>query len=106
MEGRASYIALGPYTRLGHGTNEVRTGEEDHAYATLLARRGPYATDLVVDLVLEVVEDDGGALVGLEGFPGVDHEPLGGLVGGEGAHVYAGEGEGMSARGSGVRSWE
>ena len=87
MEGRASYIALGPYTRLGHGTNEVRTGEEDHAYATLLARRGPYATDLVVDLVLEVVEHNSCTLICLERLPCIYHQPVRRLLGSECAHV-------------------
>ena len=43
-----------------------------------------------INLVVEVVEDDGGALVlCLAGLPGIDHEPGGGLLCGEGAHVDA-----------------
>lgn len=55
-----------------------------------IVRWDEHAAEDGINLVVEVVEDDGGALVlGLAGLPGIDHEPGGGLLCGEGAHVDA-----------------
>ena len=104
-----THIRLGPDAGLGHGADEVRAREEHHLHglAHLLAvavvaaviRWDEHAAEDGVDLVVEVVEDDGGALVlGLAGLPGVDHEPGGGLLCGEGAHVDAAKADGERAR--------
>lgn len=42
-----------------------------------------------VDLVIEMVQDDGRALVRLECFPWIDHEPCRRLLCGEVAHIDA-----------------
>ena len=56
----------------------------------MLAVFGLDAAEDGVDLVVEVIEDDSGALVGLEGLPRVDHEPRGRVLSSEVAHVDAG----------------
>ena len=56
---------------------------------TLLAVRSGDASEFSVDLVVEMIEHDGGPLIGLNGFPWVDHQPSRGLFCSERAHVYS-----------------
>ena len=42
-----------------------------------------------VNLVFEMVEHYGGALIRLEGFPWIYHEPMGSLFGSKCAHIYS-----------------
>jgi len=48
-----------------------------------------HAPEHGINFVVEMVEDDGGTLVFLEGLPWVDHQVRGSLLGGECAHVHS-----------------
>lgn len=83
-------VALGPDVGGAHGLDEVGASEQGYAYVLAVAVDVLAAADDVVYLVVEVVEDLGGRdVLGLDGLPRVACEPVGCLLGGEGAHLYA-----------------
>lgn len=77
-----THIWLRPNARFGHGGNQVRAGEEEDLDVTHFTLQSGNAPHFVVDFMLEMVEDDSGALVRLESLPRVDHQPRGRLLGG------------------------
>lgn len=81
-------IRLAPHAGLAHRRDEVRAREEHDAHVLRDAVRGRHGPE-AFDLVLEVIEHDGGALVRLEGLPRVDHEPGRRLLCREGAHRHS-----------------
>lgn len=67
--------------------NQIRTGQQGDANGLASPIGSLNALSHGINLVIEVVEHDGRGLVFfLEGFPGVDHQPVGGLIDGELAH--------------------
>jgi hypothetical protein len=71
-----TYVLVTPYAGLAHGTDEVRAGEQHDVYIPMLPVHSLDSTEHGVDLVIEVIQDNSGALVGLESLPGVNHEPV------------------------------
>ena len=75
-------IGIYPYARFAHSANEIGAGKEHHADLALFAVLRAHATKNGINFVVEVIEDDGGALVALERLPSVHHQPCIGVLGG------------------------
>lgn len=77
-----------PHARGAHCLNEVCPSQKGNAHLLLVPVDILYAANDVVDLVVEVIEHlCGRNIVGLYGLPGIACKPLGGLAGGETAHL-------------------
>lgn len=83
-------VLLRPDSRCAHGLYEVRASEQSYAHRLLVAVHVLAATKATVYLMVEVVEDlCGGDVFGLDSLPRVACQPVGGSLGGEGAHLCA-----------------
>lgn len=67
--------------------NQIRTGQQGDADGLASPIGSLDTLSHGINLMIEMVEHDGSGLVFfLQGLPGVDHQPVGGLIDGELAH--------------------
>jgi hypothetical protein len=88
MMGGRSYIRVTPYTRLAHRADEIRPSQKHDMNRAMLALFCLDASQHCVDFIVKVVKHNSSPLVGLEGFPWIDHERIARILSSKIAHIH------------------
>ena len=66
-----------PNSRFAHSANKIRPRQKHHMDILMFAIFSLYTSEDSIDFVIKMVQDDGSALVRLEGLPWIYHQPTG-----------------------------